>query len=134
MLRHESRRVRAYREEPAVPDVPAVPAGYASQRARWLGAAAVLVLIFVAGGPVALVVPALAYLAWRRPHWLSAVALAGMGVSGLLVAMAAQPTGGGLGAFGAPAQACALVGLAAALMPALTSPAGVGRLARRAGR
>jgi len=105
---------------------PAGP-GHASRRARWLGAVGVLVLIFVAGGPVVLAVPVLAYLAWRRPYWLPALALTGMTASGLLVTAAAQPTGGGLGAFGAPAQACALVGLAAALMPTITLRTGIGR-------
>ena len=57
--------------------------------------------------------------------WLPVVALAGLIVSGLLSAV--RPFGGGLfGPFGWPAQACALVALAAALMPtAGVPPAGV---------
>ena len=87
----------------------------------------VTALIFVAGGPVALAVPVLAYLAGRpRPPgktdsgtWLPWVAFGGLVASGLL--SAAQPFGAGLlGPFGAPAQACALVALAAALTPAVT--------------
>ena len=94
-------------------------------------------LIFVAGGPVALAVPVLAYLAWRlsRPPrrtspgtWLPWVAFGGMVASGLL--SAAGPFGVGVfGSFSGPAQACALIALAAALMPAVTAsdPARAGR-------
>jgi arabinofuranan 3-O-arabinosyltransferase len=94
----------------------------------WLGLLAVTALIFVAGGPVALAVPLLAYLAWRPRRWpgrttatdpavmLPVVAGGGMIAAGLLSAV--RPFGGGLfGPFGWPAQACALVALAAALMP-----------------
>jgi len=50
--------------------------------------------------------------------WL---AFAGMVASGLL--SAARPSGAGLlGPFGGPAQACALVALAAALTPAVAVP------------
>jgi NRPS condensation-like uncharacterized protein len=84
----------------------------------------VTALVFVAGGPVALAVPVLACLSWllpRRgaggmPGALSWVALAGMIIAGLLAA--AQPGGTGLlGPFGGPAQACALIALAVALLP-----------------
>ena len=98
----------------------------------WLGLLAVTALIFVAGGPVALAVPLLAWLAWRPARspngrapadWLPVVAVAGMVVAGLLSAV--RPFGDGLfGPFGWPAQACALVALAAALMPAAAVPAG----------
>ena len=69
----------------------------------WLGVLGVTALIFVAGGPVALAVPVLAYLAWRLSRaprrtspgtWLPWVAFAGMVASGLL--SAARPFGGGL--------------------------------------
>ena len=93
----------------------------------WLGVA---VLIFLAGGPVALAVPLLAFLPWLRLRlagrttgkdpaaWLPWLAFAGMIASGLL--SAARPFGTGLlGPFGWPAQACALVALAAALTPAV---------------
>jgi arabinofuranan 3-O-arabinosyltransferase len=75
-------------------------------------------LIFVAGGPVAVVVPLLAGLAWSRPRWLPAVAAAGIAAAGVIAATAASPAALGSGAFGATAQACALAALAAALMPA----------------
>ena len=105
-------------------------ASLAVHRRAWLGVLGVTALIFVAGGPVALAVPVLACLAWLWPRspgrttvraWLPWVALAGMVASGLL--SAAQPFGHGLlGPFGGPAQACALVALAAALIPAVTVP------------
>jgi arabinofuranan 3-O-arabinosyltransferase len=80
----------------------------------WLGVLGVTALIFVAGGPVAIVVPLLAWRAWRLP----VVAFGAMAASGLLAAV--RPFGTGLlGPFGWPAQACALVALAAALTPAL---------------
>jgi arabinofuranan 3-O-arabinosyltransferase len=90
----------------------------------WLGVAAVTALVFVAGGPVALAVPVLAYLAGRpgpggSPRaWLPWIAFGGMVASGVL--SAARPFGAGLlGPFGGPAQACALIALAAALTPAV---------------
>ena len=102
-----------------------------SHRRAWLGMLGVTALIFVAGGPVALAVPVLAYLSWRLSRgpgrtspatWLPWVAFAGMVASGLLSAV--RPFGGGLlGSFGGPAQACALIALAAALTPAVTLPA-----------
>jgi arabinofuranan 3-O-arabinosyltransferase len=90
--------------------------------ARWLALLGVLMLIFLVGGRMAIVVPILALVAWWQPRLLTGVALAAMALSGLLVASAAQPTGGGLGAFGAPAQACALIALAAALLPGAVRP------------
>jgi arabinofuranan 3-O-arabinosyltransferase len=97
-----------------------------------VGVLAVAGLIFVAGGPVALAVPLLAWLAWRSARspgrmtagtWVPWVALAAMVASGLLSAV--RPFGTGLfGPFGWPAQACALVALAAALTPAVAVPAG----------
>jgi arabinofuranan 3-O-arabinosyltransferase len=101
------------------------------QSRSWLGLLAVAALIFVAGGPVALVVPLLAWLAWR-PAWspggrapadrLPVIAAAGLVVAGLLSAV--RPFGDGLfGPFGWPAQACALVALAAALVPGVLAGA-----------
>jgi arabinofuranan 3-O-arabinosyltransferase len=93
----------------------------------WLGVAGVTALIFVAGGPVALAVPLLVGLAWLLPRpaardWMPWVAFGGMVASGLLSAV--RPFGEGLfGPFGWPAQACALVALAAALTPVAAVPA-----------
>jgi arabinofuranan 3-O-arabinosyltransferase len=104
----------------------------------WLGGLGVAALLLVAGGLVALAVPVLAYLAWRLSRaprrtspgtWLPWVACAGVVASGLL--SAARPFGGGLiGSFSGPAQACALIALAAALMSTVTVP-GPAREGRR---
>jgi len=106
------------------------PGAARDPRRAWLGMLGVTALIFVAGGPVALAVPVLAYLAWRLSRaprrtspgtWLPWVAFGGMVASGLLSAV--RPFGGGLiGSFGGPAQACALIALAAALTPTVTAP------------
>ncbi|MGH3255969.1 MAG: alpha-(1-_3)-arabinofuranosyltransferase domain-containing protein [Streptosporangiaceae bacterium] len=113
------------------------PAGWpppsAGDGRAWPRVLAVTALIFVAGGPVALVVPLLAYLAGRPPRpsgpvfardpaaRMPVLALAAMLASGLLCAV--RPFGAGLlGPFGWPAQACALVALAAALTPAVAVP------------
>jgi arabinofuranan 3-O-arabinosyltransferase len=103
----------------------------ARRRAGRYSLLAVAALIFVAGGPLALaaaLVACLACLAWpsrRSPGEATArdaaarlpvLAAAAMVASGLLSAV--RPFGQGLfGPFGWPAQACALVALAAALMP-----------------
>jgi arabinofuranan 3-O-arabinosyltransferase len=79
----------------------------------WIGVVSVTALILVAGGVVALVVPVLAWLAGRVR--LPVLAFWAMVASGLLAAV--RPFGTGLlGPFGWPAQACALVALAAALI------------------
>jgi arabinofuranan 3-O-arabinosyltransferase len=92
------------------------PAVLASAGA-WAGLGALGVLMLAVGGPVALAVPILAVLAWRRPRWLPLLACAGLLAAGVLTALAAGPAVTGSGAFGAPAQACALIALAAALTP-----------------
>ena len=96
-----------------------VPSGPAPTRYAALGSLGVIALTFVAGGPVALAAVVVVALAWRWPRWLPGLAFSGMATAGLATAAAAQPAAAGLfGAFGAPAQACALVALAAALAPA----------------
>jgi arabinofuranan 3-O-arabinosyltransferase len=130
------------RPPPAAPlDVAPYPFMRAPRGRHWLGLIAVTALIAVAGGLVALAVPLLAALAWllrrppagqntgpagrnaRRPALdpLPLIALAGLAASGVL--SAARPSGQGLlGPFGWPAQACALIALAAALLPAAAGP------------
>jgi arabinofuranan 3-O-arabinosyltransferase len=76
------------------------------------------VVIWLAGGLMVLAVPALAVLGWWRPRWLPPVALGAMLVAGVAAAGTGSPTAMGSGAFGGLAQVCALVALAAALMPA----------------
>jgi arabinofuranan 3-O-arabinosyltransferase len=87
----------------------------------WLGIAAVAAVMVVAGGLVALAVPVLACVAYWRPRWLPPLALAAMVASGLITVTAkSQPEGTSLlGVFSGPAQACALIALAAALIPAV---------------
>ncbi|PZS37647.1 MAG: DUF3367 domain-containing protein [Pseudonocardiales bacterium] len=99
------------------------PAMLAGIRA-WAGLGALGVLILAVGGPVAVAVPILAGLAWRWPRWLPLLACAGLLAAGVLTALAVNPAAIGSGAFGAPAQACALIALAAALTPRLGSGRG----------
>jgi arabinofuranan 3-O-arabinosyltransferase len=81
------------------------------------------VVIWLAGGPAAIAVPVLAGLAWWRPRWLPPIAFAAMMIAGVAAAGTSNPTAMGSGAFGGLAQACALVALAAALMPVAARPA-----------
>jgi arabinofuranan 3-O-arabinosyltransferase len=128
--RTEAGRTEAGPTEAGPAGWPAPPAGDGH---AWPALLAVTALIFVAGGPVALAVPLLAYLAGRPPRLsgpviardpamrMPVLALAAMLASGLLSAV--RPFGAGLlGPFGWPAQAFALVALAAALTPAVAVP------------
>jgi arabinofuranan 3-O-arabinosyltransferase len=92
-------------------------AGRSAAVRRWIGPVLVAVLVFVVGGPAVLAVPVLAALAYLWPRRLPVLAFAGMLAAGVITALAAAPAAMGSGAFGAPAQACALVALAAALIP-----------------
>jgi arabinofuranan 3-O-arabinosyltransferase len=97
----------------------------ASPALWWLSVLGVTTLIFVTGGPVVLAVVVLAGVAYWRPRWLPAMALAAMTASGLLAALGSLPEGSrALGPFSAPAQATALVALAAALLPAVRRRSG----------
>jgi hypothetical protein len=93
-------------------------------RAEMIRAAAVALpltaVIFLAGGPVALAVPALVLLGGWRRSWLPAIAAGAMLLAGIAAATARTPTALGGGPFGGPAQFCALVALTAALLPAIT--------------
>lgn len=95
------------------PEAGAPPRAHA---AAWLGLLALSGLIIAIGGPLAVAVPVLAVVSHRGPRWLSVIAFGAMAASGVL---AAQSANGLSGAFGAPAQACAVIGLAAALTPVL---------------
>ena len=82
-----------------------------------LALAPVTAVIVVAGGLAAIAVPALAVLDRFRPHWRPWIAAAGMTAAGVVAASAATPTALGSGPFSGAAQVCALVALAAALLP-----------------
>ncbi len=90
----------------------------------WLGLVALCGLIAVIGGWVALAVPVVAWLAWRWPSWYGGIALAAMFAAGLLTVVPAHGSPTGSGAFGAPAQALALIALTVALIPAWSARSG----------
>ncbi|HMG64726.1 MAG TPA: hypothetical protein VK599_17425 [Streptosporangiaceae bacterium] len=110
--------VRAAGAPPAPGPAPGSPA-LLPGAGTWACVAALAALVFVAGGPAAGVVPVLAAVAWWRPRWLPVVAAAAIVAAGVITATAANPAALGSGAFSAAAQACALIALAAALMPSL---------------
>ncbi|HEX9033710.1 MAG TPA: alpha-(1-_3)-arabinofuranosyltransferase family protein [Streptosporangiaceae bacterium] len=123
--RKEPGQVEREQDAPAAPEAP----GGAHARhaaAPGLGLLILTLLIAVTGGPVAIAVPLLAVAAYLWPGWYGGIACVAMAAAGILTALAAHPAATGSGAFGAPAQACALVALIVALTPALPS--------RRAGR
>jgi arabinofuranan 3-O-arabinosyltransferase len=74
------------------------------------------VVIGIAGGPIVVVVPVLACVAYWRPHWLPWVAFDAMLLTGV-VTVTGHPATMGSGAFSGLAQACALLALTAALIP-----------------
>jgi arabinofuranan 3-O-arabinosyltransferase len=100
------------------------PPGLPAAIRPWLGVLAVFALVLLVGGPVALAVPALAVIGLRWPRLLPGIATAAMLGAGVAAATAPHPTAMGSGPFGSAAQACALVALAAALVPAVKLPAG----------
>ncbi|HWF80015.1 MAG TPA: alpha-(1-_3)-arabinofuranosyltransferase family protein, partial [Streptosporangiaceae bacterium] len=93
----------------------------------WLGLTALCGLMLIIGGPVVIAVPVLVAAAELWPNRYGALAFAAAVVSGLLAALSAHPAATTSGAFGAPAQAFALVALAAALIPARPARSGGSR-------
>jgi arabinofuranan 3-O-arabinosyltransferase len=75
------------------------------------------VVVWLAGGWAVAAVPVLACVGWWRPRLLAPAAFGAMLIAGVAVASAGSATATGGGAFGGLAQAAALVGLTAALMP-----------------
>ncbi|KAF3465250.1 alpha-(1-_3)-arabinofuranosyltransferase family protein [Streptomyces sp. Tu 3180] len=96
-------------ENPHGPQPAAPPPG------PWLGAVALTLAGVVIAGWWALLVPALALVAWRRPALLAPVAFAALaGAGGAAALGAGEPVGAGTGAYGHVAQLLALTGLFAA--------------------
>ncbi|MCW2894753.1 MAG: hypothetical protein JWO75_4242, partial [Actinomycetia bacterium] len=99
---------------------PAAGAGPARLAGYWLAAAGVALALALAGGPVAIAVPAVILLGWWRRQWVPWLAFTAMCVAGAFVIAGlnhgVQP---GFGPFGWPAQAAALIAVAAALAPAV---------------
>jgi arabinofuranan 3-O-arabinosyltransferase len=90
-----------------------------ARRPEWVGLVALAGLLAIVGGPMVVAAPAVAIVAYPRPRWRGWIAAVAMIATGVLTALAAHPAQSGVGAFGAPAQACALVALTCALMPRL---------------
>ncbi|MGP3925518.1 alpha-(1-_3)-arabinofuranosyltransferase domain-containing protein [Streptomyces sp. 8N616] len=85
----------------------------------FLGTVALTAVVAVVAGPMALVVLALAVVARLRPGLLVPIALVAMAGAGIAAATGAgEPVAVDEGAFGAPAQALALLALVAALVTA----------------
>ena len=84
----------------------------------WLSIGLAACVLFVVGGPLVLAVPVLVLIGVRRSAWLPWVAFVAMAAAGIVAAY--HPATGAYihsGAFSAPAQACALIALAAVLVP-----------------
>ncbi|MDH6215476.1 DUF3367 domain-containing protein [Streptomyces pseudovenezuelae] len=83
----------------------------------WLGTVALTVVGIVIAGWFALLVPALALLAYRRHQFLVPIAFAALVGAGIAAATGAgEPVGAGEGAFGRTAQLLALIGLFAGVV------------------
>ena len=74
-------------------------------------------LLALVGGPVALAVPVLAAIGYLWPSWCAPISFAAALAAGLVTALAPDAAAPATGAFGGPAQACALIALTAALIP-----------------
>jgi len=107
---------RAVRAVPTCP-APASPREQAPV-SWWLGLIALSALMLIIGGPVVIAVPLLVVFAGLWPNRYGVLAFCAAVASGLFAALSSHPAAPASGAFGAPAQAFALVALAAALIPA----------------
>ncbi|CAM5376435.1 alpha-(1-_3)-arabinofuranosyltransferase domain-containing protein [Streptomyces viridochromogenes] len=89
----------------------------------WPGTVALTVVAVLVAGWPALLVPALALLAWRRHTLLVPLAFVALAGAGIVAAVGAgEPVGAGRGAFGHTAQLLALIGLFAALVSVRERP------------
>ncbi|MBV9796071.1 MAG: DUF3367 domain-containing protein [Actinobacteria bacterium] len=90
-----------------------------SRRAYWITVVAATVVLALAGGWLAFVVPAVLLVGWAVPRWVPWLAFLAMCVAGgFAIAGLSHGPQHGFGAFGWPAQAAAVVALAAALVSA----------------
>lgn len=99
------------------PSASAVAAG--TRLSARLGLLALAALVAIIGGPMVLAVPVVAVIARLRPGWDGWIAAMSMIAAGVLTALATHPAQPGSGAFGTPAQVCALIALTCAVMPRL---------------
>jgi arabinofuranan 3-O-arabinosyltransferase len=87
--------------------------------AYWITVVAATVVLALVGGWLAFVVPAVLLVGWAIPRWVPWLAFLGMCVAGgFAIAELSHGPQSGFGAFGWPAQAAALVALAAAVVSA----------------
>jgi arabinofuranan 3-O-arabinosyltransferase len=103
---------------------PAASAGSGGGAAwYWLAAAGAALVLALVGGPIAIAVPAVIALGWWRRDALPWLAFGAMCLAGILVITGrSHGVQSGFGAFGWPAQAAALIALAAALVPSVPRP------------
>ena len=100
------------------PGTPPTGAGGAGWLWYWVAAAAVAVVLALVGGVLVAAVPAVLLLGWWRPRWVPWLAFIAMCLAGVLVLTSlGHGPSTAAGAFGWPAQAAALIALAAALAP-----------------
>jgi arabinofuranan 3-O-arabinosyltransferase len=102
-----------------LPASPGLVGGTASWRRALVTAVPVAGVVVVTGGLIAIAVPVLAAINKSRARWLPVIAGCAMVAAGVVAAAARTPNALGSGPFSGPAQVCALVALAAALMPVI---------------
>jgi arabinofuranan 3-O-arabinosyltransferase len=89
-----------------------------SVQSSWVQLGGLCLLILLLGRYAVFAVPVIALVAYRWPGWYGSIALAAAVTTGLLTVLSGSSAPSSSGAFGAPAQAFALIALAVALMPA----------------
>lgn len=90
-----------------------------SARAYWITVVAATICLALVGGWLAFVVPVILLVGWAMPRWVPWLAFLAMCVAGAFtIAELSHGPQSGFGAFGWPAQAAAVVAVAAALISA----------------